>query len=115
MRAVIVALVCLLLCPAANAACPVRISDGRGPAPLRVTFKATCPSSAYRWRFGDGAEAIGARVAHVFSGGRFTPTLVTDRGRQQLDAVTAVALKVVAPRRASYGEPLTFRARVVPR
>ena len=115
MRAVIVALACLVLSPAANAACPVRTSDARGPAPLRVTFTATCPSSVYRWRFGDGAEAAGRRVAHVFLNGRYPPTLLTDRGRQLLDAVTAVALTVVAPRRASYGEPVTFRARVVPK
>jgi lipoprotein-anchoring transpeptidase ErfK/SrfK len=115
MRAAGVLLVSLVLAPAGNAACPVRVSDSRGPAPLEVTFHATCKSGAYRWSFGDGRTATGARVTHAFRGGRFTPALRTDRGAQRLAPVTSVALTVVAPRRARYGQLVTFRARVVPK
>ena len=115
MKLIGAALAALVLSPAANAACPVRISDSRGPAPLKVTFHATCKSDSYRWRFGDGNTAVGPRVAHVFRGGRFTPTLTTERGRQRLGPVTSIALELTAPRRARYGEPITFRARVVPK
>jgi hypothetical protein len=114
MRAVTVAIASLVLAPAGSAACPVRISDSHGPAPLRVTFHAGCSSSSYRWNFGDGRTAGGARVTHVFRGGRFSPTLTTSLGTQRLATVTSVALTVVAPRRARYGQLVTFRVRVVP-
>jgi hypothetical protein len=115
MRTVAAALLSLVLAPAATAACPVRISDSKGPAPLAVTFRATCTSSFYRWDFGDGRFGRGATVKHTFRGGRFTPRLATDRGTRRLGEVTSVALTILAPRRARYGEQVTFRARVVPK
>jgi peptidoglycan hydrolase-like protein with peptidoglycan-binding domain len=114
MRTLLVMFAALVAVPAAEAACPVAVSSDRGAAPLRVTFRATCESSTYRWRLGDGRTAVGATVRHTFGGGRFTPTLTTDSGVTRVRPVTSVALSIVAPRRADYGEKVTLRARVKP-
>jgi peptidoglycan hydrolase-like protein with peptidoglycan-binding domain len=115
MRGVFVAVAALALAPAAHAACPVKVSKTSGAAPLRVTFRAGCASTVYRWRFGDGARAEGRAVSHAFRGGRFAPVLVTDAGPQPVRPVTSVSLRLLAPRRARYGEQVTLRARVVPK
>jgi peptidoglycan hydrolase-like protein with peptidoglycan-binding domain len=114
-RGVVLAVVALALAPAAQAACPVKVSKASGAAPLRVTFRATCASTVYRWRFGDGARADGRAVTHAFRGGRFAPVLVTDAGKQKVPAVTSIALTLLAPRQARYGDRVTLRARVVPK
>jgi peptidoglycan hydrolase-like protein with peptidoglycan-binding domain len=114
MRPLLTALAALAFAPAAHAACPVKSSPVRGPAPLRVAFRAECPSPSYRWRFGDGTVAEGQRVVHTYAGGRFTPWLTTDSRTRELPAVTSVSLEVVAPRKADYGARVTLRARVKP-
>ena len=93
----------------------MKVSAERGAAPLRVTFRATCASAKYRWRFGDGARAEGRTVRHTFLGGRFAPTLVTASGVTKLPAVTSVALTIAAPRKADYGATVTLSAKVKPR
>jgi peptidoglycan hydrolase-like protein with peptidoglycan-binding domain len=103
------------LAPAAQAACPVHVSTERGAAPLRVTFRAECSSTRYRWHFGDGATAGGRKVTHTFQGGRFAPTLATAKGTTRVRPVTSVSLTVVAPRKADYGETVTLRATVRPK
>ncbi len=90
------------------------VSAVRGAAPFRVSFHATCISTSYRWNFGDGTVARGESVTHAYRGGRFTPTLTTNSGVWVLPTVTSVALSLVVPRRADYGETVTLRARVKP-
>ena len=105
----------LAFAPAAHAACPVTVSAVRGAAPLRLSFHAGCPSAAYRWSFGDGTAGDGPSATHAYAGGRFAPTLSTDSGTQRLPVITSVALSLVAPRKADYGERVTLHAQVVPK
>jgi len=105
----------LAFAPAAHAACPVTVSAMRGAAPLRLSFHARCPSAGYHWDFGDGIAGDGASVTHTYAGGRFTPALSTDSGTQRLAVITSVALSLVAPRKADYGERVTLHAQVVPK
>lgn len=91
------------------------MSSVRGAAPLRVSFRATCRSASYRWAFGDGTVAHGRTATHTYRGGRYTPVLVTASGSVRLRPVTSVALSLVAPRKADYGQSVTLEARVVPR
>jgi N-acetylmuramoyl-L-alanine amidase len=116
-RFALAALAFLALAPAAHAArgpCGTTVSDVRGAAPLRVSFRAGCASSKYRWTFGDGRVATGRTVVHTFAGGRFRPVLTTDSARHRLPAVVSVALHLVAPRVAAYGERVTLRATARP-
>jgi L,D-transpeptidase catalytic domain/Putative peptidoglycan binding domain/PKD domain len=115
MRVVVAVFALLALAPAANAACPVKVSPSRGAAPLRVTFHAACGTGTYRWRFGDGKVGRGRTVTHAYPGGRFTPTLTTRDGTRKLPPVTSVALSFVAPRKADYGERVTLHARAKPK
>ena len=102
----------LVLAPAAEAALPRRVAACAGTAPLRVTFRATCESAAYRWSFGDG-RGPGPRCS-TFSGRPFHPD-AHDRPRRKLaPVVTSVALKVTAPE-PTYAQRVTLRARVKPR
>ena len=105
----------LAFAPAAHAACPVTVSAMRGAAPLRLSFHARCPSAGYHWDFGDGMAGDGVSVTHTYAGGRFTPALSTDSGTQRLAVITSVALSLVAPRKADYGERVTLHAQVVPK
>jgi hypothetical protein len=115
MRGVVVVLAVLVLAPAAHAACPVTVSRDHGAAPLRVTFRAGCASTVYRWSFGDGAVTGRRTVTHVFRAGSFTPELLTDRGPQRLAPIASIALRLVAPRSAQYAGWVTLRATVVPK
>jgi lipoprotein-anchoring transpeptidase ErfK/SrfK len=117
LRGSIVLAAVLAVAPAANArttACGVKVSTVSGAAPLRVTFHAECASPDYRWRFGDGTRAHGRTVTHAFGGGRFSPVLTTKRGTTRIRPITSVALTVVAPNHAEYGDTVTLRARVKP-
>src|SRR5690242_4305514 len=104
----------LAFAPAAHA-CTAKISAVRGAAPLRVSFRALCTSSTYRWDFGDGRTAEGQAVTHTYAGGRFAPRLATDAGTDRLAPILSVALSIVAPRKADYGQSVTLRAHVVPK
>jgi hypothetical protein len=115
---VLLAAIAVVAAPDAGAAggkCRVKVSAVRGEAPLRVTFRALCPSVAYRWSFGDGKSAPGPSVTHTFRAGRYAPRLTTDSGRVELPAVTAIALRLVAPRSAGYAAYVTLQAKVKPK
>src|SRR2546428_9074103 len=96
MRCLTAVLVLLALAPAAHA-CGIRTSALRGAAPLVVHFRTTCPSRLYRWQFGDGNTGVGAKVAHLYRGGRFPPTVHLGSGRLPLVARKAPALSAVPP------------------
>ena len=114
MRALAAVIATLAFAPAAQAACPVKVSAARGSAPLRVSFHANCSSGFFRWAFGDGTVAEGQSVTYTYAGGSFTPTLSTDSGTQRLAPITSVALSLVVPRKADYGESVTLHAHVKP-
>jgi peptidoglycan hydrolase-like protein with peptidoglycan-binding domain len=113
----VVALGLLAFAPAARAAAPcgVTATPVTGPAPLAVTFNATCDSAAYSWTFGDGQTGEGQTVQHVFAAGAWRPSLVTDGGEQAVPAVTAVSVRIAGPHAAPYAHWVTLRATVTPR
>ena len=102
------------LSPAARAACGETATPLRGSAPLTVTFTATCASAAYTWQFGDGQQAQGQSVQHVYAAGSWTPTLTTDAGTDTLPAVTAVSLVLTGPKEAKYAQWITLHVSVTP-
>jgi peptidoglycan hydrolase-like protein with peptidoglycan-binding domain len=113
-RAVATVVASLALAPAAHAACPVKVSAVRGSAPLTVRFQAACVSTSYHWAFGDGTVANGRAVTHAYDGGRFMPTLTSKSGTERLEPITSVALSLVVPRKADYGERVTLHAQAEP-
>jgi hypothetical protein len=115
-RVALVALLVLAFAPSARAAtCGVTSTPVVGAAPLTVTFTATCTSATYAWSFGDGGEAAGASVQHVYGAGAFHPTLTTDAGTEPARPVTSISLRVTGPKHARYAERVTLHARVTPR
>ena len=102
------------LSPAARAACGATATPFHGSAPLTVTFTATCTSSAYTWQFGDGQQAQGQSVQHVYAAGSWTPTLTTDAGTDTLPAVTSVSLVLTGPKEAKYAQWITLHVSVTP-
>lgn len=76
-----------------------------GPAPLLVRLRATDssdpegPIASYSWKFGDGAEAAGPEVEHLYSGpGEFTVELtVTDGAGQPGTASLALGVSADCP------------------
>jgi N-acetylmuramoyl-L-alanine amidase len=99
---------------AARAACATTATPLRGSAPLTVTFAATCASAAYTWQFGDGQQAQGQTVQHVYAAGSWTPTLTTDAGTDTLPAVTSVSLVLTGPKEAKYAQTITLHVSVTP-
>jgi N-acetylmuramoyl-L-alanine amidase len=99
---------------AARAACGATATPLHGPAPLTVTFTATCASSAYTWQFGDGQQATGQSVEHAYAAGSWTPTLTTDAGTDALPAVTSVSLILTGPKQANYAQWITLHVSVKP-
>src|SRR5256885_1911317 len=92
------AAVAILTAPSAFAAraadCGITESTSSGAAPLTVSFTAACASSVYSWDFGDGVQAAGQTVEHVFAAGRWSPALTSDLGSEPSVAVTSVSLRV---------------------
>ncbi len=107
---------CLAFAPAARADnCGMTSTPVVGSSPLTVTFTATCQSASYAGAFGDGAGAEGVSVQHVYTAGAWRPTLTTDAGTEAAPTVTAISLKLAAPRVARYAQWVTLRATVTPR
>ena len=89
-----------------------------GQAPLDVTLTAAGDALSYHWSLGDGSEADGPVVQHRYEAGRYTAT-VTATGADGTTAqasvtITAVTIKLTAPRVGTYGERATFAGRLVP-
>ena len=107
----------LALAPGAHAAgpCGVSATPVRGAAPLTVTFTATCTSASYTWAFGDGRQAVGQTVQHVYSAGAWHPTLATELGTEPAAVVTSISVSLTGPRSAGYAQWVTLRAAVTPR
>jgi peptidoglycan hydrolase-like protein with peptidoglycan-binding domain len=82
---------------------------------VTVTLTATCASTQYHWSFGDGQEADGQTVQHVYPAGVYRPTLTSDVGVEPAATVLSVALELRAPARARYAQWVTLRASVTPR
>jgi lipoprotein-anchoring transpeptidase ErfK/SrfK len=114
-RVALVALIFLAFAPVARAGCGASSSAVVGQAPLTVAFTAGCTSAAYTWDFGDGQQASGASVTHVFRAGYWRPTLTTDTGAESAQPVTSIALALSGPRSARYAQWVTLRASVTPR
>jgi hypothetical protein len=114
-RVALVALVFLSFAPVARAGCGLTSTPVIGSAPLRVTFTATCESAAYAWDFGDGQQATGRAVTHVFAAGYWRPTLTSDAGAEQGQPVTSISLQLSGPADARYAQRITLRATVTPR
>lgn len=116
-RIVALAVAALVFAPASHAAgpCGVTTSVGRGAAPLVVTFTATCSAGSYQWQFGDGQQAVGQSVQHVYAAGAWYPKLATDLGTDTLPPVTSISIRLTAPARARYAGYVTLRAHVTPR
>lgn len=117
-RLVLVAVTALVVAPAASSsrqdACAVTATPITGAAPLQVTFTASCTSASYTWTFGDGQQAEGASVEHVYAAGRWTPSLGTDGATQTLPDITSIALTLAGPKHARYAQWVTLRAAVTP-
>src|SRR6185437_610925 len=109
--------VALAFAPGARAdgGCGVTSTPVVGSAPLQVTFTASCASSAYTWDFGDGGQAVGQSVQHVFRAGAWHPTLTSDAGAEPAPAVTSISLRLTGPRVARYAQYVALRASVTPR
>jgi hypothetical protein len=106
----------LAFAPGARAdTCGVTSTPVVGSSPLAVTFTASCASASYAWDFGDGGQAEGTSVRHVFAAGAWRPTLTTDAGTEAAPTVTSILLRLAAPRVARYAQWVTLRATVTPR
>jgi len=114
-RAALVAFAALAAPPAAHAACGVTATHVTGKAPVTVTLTAVCASTQYHWSFGDGQQADGQTVQHVYAAGVYRPTLTSDAGAEPAATVLSVALTLHAPARARYAHWVTLRASVIPR
>src|SRR5579862_3457215 len=117
-RLALVAVAALVAAPAASSsrrdACAVTATPVTGAAPLQVTFAASCTSSTYTWSFGDGQQAEGPSVVHVYTAGRWAPSLATDAGTQTLPGVTSISLTLTGPEHARYAQWVTLHAAVTP-
>ena len=99
----------------ADGACGIAAAAVSGRAPLTVQFTASCASTSYTWDFGDGTQATGQTVQHVFPAGVFRPTLTSDLGQDTSTPIRSISLKVSAPAKARYGQWVVLHATVIPR
>ena len=106
--------------PAAHAAPPAisaQATPATGQAPLEVTLTATGEADSFSWSLGDGSQAEGRVVRHVYATGRFTATVTATAGGESAQAsviVTALTLTLKAPRAATYGRQLRLSGRLIP-
>lgn len=82
-----------------------QVSKNQGIAPLMVEFNGSASSdsdgviSSYKWDFGDGSNAVGARVTHEYAVGSYNATLtVTDNhGQTASKSLNISAVNPVLP------------------
>ena len=95
-----------------------RASAAKGPAPLGITFTASCAAAAYHWDFGDRTAADGPSVGHTFGTGRFVVTLTMTQpdgsATSERLRIDSLGLALSASRGGRYGRPVLFRGRLVP-
>jgi N-acetylmuramoyl-L-alanine amidase len=93
-------------------------SAAKGPAPLAVTFTASCAAAAYHWDFGDGTAADGPSAGHTFGAGRFAVTLTVTQADGSATSerlrVDSLGLTLAARHSGRYARPILFRGRLVP-
>jgi PKD repeat protein len=96
----------------------IQASTRSGPAPLDVSFQATCEASLYHWDFGDGASADGAQVEHLFAAGEHSVSLTRQLtgGSSSVTtlSITALALRLQQVSPTRYGRLRSFRGALVP-
>lgn len=104
---------------AAPPAATVQASTVSGAAPLAVTFTATGDAASWHWEFGDGSTAGGAVATHTYTRpGRYVATLTATSAAGETTrvrtAVTAYALTLAAPARATWGKRVRLSGRLTP-
>jgi peptidoglycan hydrolase-like protein with peptidoglycan-binding domain len=115
---VVVALVAAPHAPAAPPAVTATATPASGQAPLTATLAASGDAATYRWELGDGAEADGASVQHVYGAGLWTATVTAtapDGETAQAHVVIrseSVTLAAAAP--ATYGRVTLFTGSLRP-
>jgi N-acetylmuramoyl-L-alanine amidase len=120
MRRVLLLGAFLVWAPAAHAAPPAVSAQATpviGQAPLEVTLTATGEADSFSWNLGDGTQAEGRVVRHVYPTGRFTATVTATAGGETAQAsvtVTALTLSLKAPRAGTYGRRLLLSGRLTP-
>jgi hypothetical protein len=118
--ALVVLLALAAASPAHAATCTFSSTAARGPAPLAVSYSATCDTAAtVHWTFGDGGVSEGPAPEHTFGAGRWRVSVdVTGAdgvlSHYDLAPATAYRLTLSAPRSALYGDVATLTARVTP-
>jgi PKD repeat protein len=110
----------LVWAPAAHAAPPaisVQATPAIGQAPLEVTLTATGEADSFSWNLGDGSQAEGRVVRHVYATGRYTATVTATADGETAQAsvtVTALTLTLTAPRAGTYGRRVLLYGRLAP-
>jgi N-acetylmuramoyl-L-alanine amidase len=120
MRRVLLLGTFLVWAPAAPAAPPAvsaQATPAIGQAPLEVTLTATGEAESFSWNLGDGSQAEGRAVRHVYATGRYTATVTASSGGETAQAsvtITALTLTLKAPRAGTYGRRLLLSGRLAP-
>ena len=116
MRRGLVVVLALAFAPTAQAGdCVVQASAASGPAPLTVSYTATCDSGeSPHWTFSDGGSADGVAVTHMFRAGAWDGTIATTAEHHDLAPVTAYQLTLAAPHVAGYGAAVVFQGKLYP-
>jgi PKD repeat protein len=105
----------------ANAGPPsvtISASTTAGAAPLTVTFEARGDAASYRWQLGNGETADGPTASATYGPGLWTVTVTATAAdgatTQASVTVRSVTVTLLPPAAGRYGNPATFRGRVVP-
>jgi PKD repeat protein len=110
----------LVWAPAAHAAPPAisaQATPAIGQAPLEVTLAATGEADSFSWNLGDGSQAEGRVVRHVYATGRYTATVTATAGGETAQAsvtITALTLTLSSPRAGTYGRRVLLNGRLTP-
>jgi PKD repeat protein len=120
MRRVLLLGAVLVSAPAAHAAPPAvsaQATPATGQAPLEVMLTATGEADSFSWNLGDGSQAEGRVVRHVYATGRYTATVTATAAGETAQAsvaITAVTVTLRAPRAGTYGRQLRMGGRLTP-